>query len=196
MRLQILQVLRRCDPMNVNEISRQLELPQSTIATNVQALEAAGLIRTELIKAAKGQQKVCSVRFDEIVIRLDGGPTQQQDDLIEVSIASGPLHRLPGLGAVRAVLAGRHHRPAGHVVDRLLGGQRVIPDAIDGARRAVVVWRSAKRAIDCFAATLHPALVQLALEVRVVAIHRGRLAALLLFGPYCCKRAGTGAQPT
>src|ERR687892_1078832 len=89
MRLQILHVLRRRGPMNVNGISRHLGLPQSTIATNVQALESAGLIRTELVKAAKGQQKVCSVRFDEIVIRLDGAPTQQQDDLIEVAMPLG-----------------------------------------------------------------------------------------------------------
>ena len=89
MRLQILHVLRRRGPMNVNEISKQLGVPQSTIATNVQALETAGLIRTELIKAAKGQQKFCSVRFDEIVIRLDGAPTQQHDDLIEVSMPLG-----------------------------------------------------------------------------------------------------------
>jgi predicted transcriptional regulator len=89
MRLQILQVLRRIGPMNVNQISRHLSLPQSTIATNIQALETAGLIQTELVKAAKGQQKVCSVRFDEIVIRLDGAPTQQEDDLIEVSMPLG-----------------------------------------------------------------------------------------------------------
>jgi predicted transcriptional regulator len=89
MRLQILQVLRRIGPMNVNQISRHLSLPQSTIATNIQALETAGLIQTELVKAAKGQQKVCSVRFDEIVIRLDWAPTQQQDDLIEVSMPLG-----------------------------------------------------------------------------------------------------------
>jgi predicted transcriptional regulator len=56
MRLQILQVLRRIGPMNVNQISRHLSLPQSTIATNIQALETAGLIQTERVKAAKGQQ--------------------------------------------------------------------------------------------------------------------------------------------
>jgi predicted transcriptional regulator len=89
MRLQILHVLRRIGPMNVNQISKHLGLPQSTIATNIQALETAGLIQTELVKAAKGQQKVCSVRFDEIVIRLDGAPTQQEDDLIEVSMPLG-----------------------------------------------------------------------------------------------------------
>ena len=88
-RLQILHLLRRCGPMNVNQISRHLGLPQSTIATNVQALEAPGLIGTELVKAAKGQQKICSARFDEIVIRLDGSPAKQQDDLIEVAMPLG-----------------------------------------------------------------------------------------------------------
>jgi len=88
-RLQILHLLGRRGPMNVNQISRHLSLPQSTIATNVQALEAPGLIRTELVKAAKGQQKICSARFDEIVIRLDGSPAKQQDDLIEVAMPLG-----------------------------------------------------------------------------------------------------------
>jgi predicted transcriptional regulator len=56
-RLQVLHVLRRRGPMNVNEIARHLGLPQSTIATNVQTLEAAGLIRTELTKAAKANRR-------------------------------------------------------------------------------------------------------------------------------------------
>lgn len=88
-RLQILQLLRRRGPMNVNEIGRHLGLPQSTIATNIQALETPGLIRTERARASKGQQKICSARFDEIVIRLDGSDAQQQDNLIEVAMPLG-----------------------------------------------------------------------------------------------------------
>jgi predicted transcriptional regulator len=88
-RLQILQLLRQHGPMNVNEISRRLKLPQSTVATNIQALEAPGLIATNLSKATKGQQKICSARFDEIVIRLDGSDAQQQDNLIEVAMPLG-----------------------------------------------------------------------------------------------------------
>jgi predicted transcriptional regulator len=88
-RLQILHLLRRRGPMNVNQISRALGLPQSTVATNIQALEAPGLIQTELAKATKGQQKICAARFDEIVIRLDGSAAQPQDDLIEVAMPLG-----------------------------------------------------------------------------------------------------------
>lgn len=88
-RIKILRLLHLNGPMNVNEISAALDLPQSTIATNVQVLETAELIRTETSKASKGQQKICSARFDEVVIRLDGAPARQQDHLIEVAMPLG-----------------------------------------------------------------------------------------------------------
>jgi predicted transcriptional regulator len=88
-RLQILHLLRQRGPSNVNEISARLGLPQSTIATNIQVLESTGLIRTKLVKASKGQQKICSARFDEIVIRLDGSPARRQDNIIEVAMPLG-----------------------------------------------------------------------------------------------------------
>lgn len=88
-RIKILRLLHANGPMNVNEISAALGLPQSTVATNVQVLEGAELIRTETSKASKGQQKICSARFDEVVIRLDGAPAQQQDHGIEVAMPLG-----------------------------------------------------------------------------------------------------------
>ncbi len=88
-RIKILRLLHGNGPMNVNEISAALHLPQSTVATNVQVLEASELIRTETSKASKGQQKICSARFDEVVIRLDGSPAQQQDHMIEVAMPLG-----------------------------------------------------------------------------------------------------------
>src|ERR687886_127957 len=70
-RIRILKLLREQGPLNVNEISDALDLPQSTIATHIQTLERTGLIDTEIVKASKGQQKVCSIRYDEIIIRFD-----------------------------------------------------------------------------------------------------------------------------
>lgn len=88
-RIRILRLLHLNGPMNVNEISAALGLAQSTVATNVQVLETAELIRTETSKASKGQQKICSARFDEVVIRLDGAPACAQDHLIEVAMPLG-----------------------------------------------------------------------------------------------------------
>lgn len=88
-RLDILRTLRQSGPLNINGIAEALKLPQSTVATNIQVLEDAGLIRTETTKASKGQQKLCSVKFDEIVIRLDGSPVRQAKDVVEVAMPIG-----------------------------------------------------------------------------------------------------------
>jgi predicted transcriptional regulator len=88
-RLNILRLLREAGPLNVNDIGRALGLPQSTVATNVQILEKTALIHTETVKASKGQQKICSTPFDEIVIRLARPPVEQRENLIEVSMPLG-----------------------------------------------------------------------------------------------------------
>ena len=88
-RVRILRLLRRRGPLNVNQISEALGMPQSTIATNIQILEESDLIDTETGRARKGQQKICAARFDEIVIRLDGEETSREKDIIEVEMPLG-----------------------------------------------------------------------------------------------------------
>ena len=88
-RLRILRLLRRHGPLNVNSIAEALDLPQSTIASNIQILEEAELIETTLGKASKGQQKICAARFDEIVVRLDPEETSREKNVIEVEMPLG-----------------------------------------------------------------------------------------------------------
>lgn len=88
-RIGILKLLRRKGPMNVNQISEAVGLPQSTIASNILILQESGLVDTQTVKAAKGQQKICSVRYDEIVIRLDAEPVQRLDNVVEVAMPLG-----------------------------------------------------------------------------------------------------------
>ncbi|MBZ9935689.1 helix-turn-helix domain-containing protein [Mesorhizobium sp. BR1-1-16] len=88
-RIDILRLLHAEGPMNVNEISVALGLPQSTVATSVQALEQADLIDTKTVKARKGHQKICSARYAEIVIRFDKEMKAPDDEAIEVSMPIG-----------------------------------------------------------------------------------------------------------
>jgi predicted transcriptional regulator len=88
-RIRILKLLREQGPLNVNEISDALALPQSTIATHIQVLERSQLIETEIIKATKGQQKICSIRYDEIIIRFDDQDALKAKDYVEVSMPIG-----------------------------------------------------------------------------------------------------------
>ena len=88
-RINILKLLHSRGPLNVNEISEALSLPQSTVATNVQVLESCDLIRTETAKATKGQQKLCAARFDEIVLRFDDYDVKTRSNVIELSMPLG-----------------------------------------------------------------------------------------------------------
>lgn len=88
-RIRILRLLHRHGPQNVNEISQALNLPQSTVATNVQALVQSRLIDTETIKATNGHQKICAAKYDEIVLRFGTNGRPADDDVIEVAMPLG-----------------------------------------------------------------------------------------------------------
>jgi predicted transcriptional regulator len=88
LRLRILRLLHE-SPVNINEIAERLSLPQSTVATNIAALESAGLVQAEIVKAKKGNQKICRAAYEEIVIRFDRGERKPGDDSIEVEMPIG-----------------------------------------------------------------------------------------------------------
>ena len=69
-RIDILKLLN-FKKMNIIEIAEKLELPVSTIASNIKVLEVSGLIYTELQPATRGKMKVCSRNFDDIHMILN-----------------------------------------------------------------------------------------------------------------------------
>lgn len=88
-RIGILSLLHRRGPLNVNEISEALKLPQSTVATNIQVLESCDLIRTETAKATKGQQKICAARYNEIILRFDDYDVKARSNVVDLSMPLG-----------------------------------------------------------------------------------------------------------
>lgn len=88
-RIQMLKLLCKNGPMNINDIANALSLPQSTVATGVQILEDAGLIESRLAKARKGSQKICSAVYSEILISFDESIAQKSEDVIDVAMPVG-----------------------------------------------------------------------------------------------------------
>ena len=87
-RLAILELLNS-RKLSVNEVAKELALPQSTISTNIKILEAAKLISVETAAGKKGTQKLCSLPYDEIVIQLPGGKKDLPQNVIEVAMPIG-----------------------------------------------------------------------------------------------------------
>nr|WP_111298276.1 helix-turn-helix domain-containing protein [Paracoccus saliphilus] len=87
-RISILKLLHMSGPTNINVIADTLELPQSSVSTNVRALVEAGLVETEARNARRGTQKVCRAVYDELIVTFKSdAPTD--GDTIDVSMPVG-----------------------------------------------------------------------------------------------------------
>ncbi len=87
-RINILRYLRRSD-LNVNEIATLLNIPASSAAAHVKALEEAGFIRTSLQPGIRGSMKVCHIVLDHIYMELDtAGNLEQEEEIIRMPIGS------------------------------------------------------------------------------------------------------------
>lgn len=88
-RVKVLKLLHTHGPQNVNEIAEALGLPQSSVSANIQQLEEAGLIRTEVQRARKGNQKICHSLFDEVLVMFKSQPEEASRNTIEVAMPLG-----------------------------------------------------------------------------------------------------------
>ncbi|MEZ5665893.1 MAG: helix-turn-helix domain-containing protein [Alphaproteobacteria bacterium] len=88
-RVRMLKILHDNGGLNVNEIAERLDLPQSTVSSNVQILEDAGLVRTEIRKARKGNQKICYSTFDEVLVVFKDNVKALSASAIEVAMPLG-----------------------------------------------------------------------------------------------------------
>src|SRR5438309_4808565 len=57
--------------VNVNDIAVALKIAPSSATTHIQILEKADLIRTEVMPATHGLQKLCARTYDDVHIRLE-----------------------------------------------------------------------------------------------------------------------------
>ena len=88
-RVKVLKLLHTNGPMNVNEIAQALDLPQSSVSSNLSVLENAGLIRTETQRARKGNQKICHSLFDEVLVMFKDDLKHGAARVIEVAMPLG-----------------------------------------------------------------------------------------------------------
>ena len=88
-RVRILEHLTRQGPRNVNQVAEELDLPQSTVSSNIQILVDAGLVQTRSEKGRKGSQKICNSTFTELLIAFKDQTPAQNANAIDVSMPIG-----------------------------------------------------------------------------------------------------------
>lgn len=88
-RVRILEHLTRKGPRNVNQVAEELDLPQSTVSSNIQVLVDAGLVQTRAEKGRKGSQKICHSTFTELLIAFKDREPAAAANAIEVAMPIG-----------------------------------------------------------------------------------------------------------
>ena len=88
-RIKLLKELSKNPGINVNDLAQLSGLPQSSVSTHLQVLEKAGLVRTEVQRARKGNQKICFAVYDELIVSFHPITQALSTSLIEVSMPLG-----------------------------------------------------------------------------------------------------------
>lgn len=70
-RVAILNILLENNNMSMNELASQLNITNGALTSHIKKLESAGLITTSSESAGHGNQKICSLHVDKILINLD-----------------------------------------------------------------------------------------------------------------------------
>ena len=67
-RLDIINLLLTNKSMNMNELAEKLGISNGALTSHIKKLEACGIVSTSSESAKHGNQKICSVHVDKILI--------------------------------------------------------------------------------------------------------------------------------
>ena len=70
-RIEILNILLENNHMSMNELASRLNITNGALTSHIKKLETSGLISTSSESAGHGNQKICSVHLDKILIDLE-----------------------------------------------------------------------------------------------------------------------------
>lgn len=74
-RIEIINLLLKNNTMNMNELASRLNITNGALTSHIKKLESCGIVSTSNESAGHGNQKICSIHVDKILIEL-----QQPED--------------------------------------------------------------------------------------------------------------------
>jgi predicted transcriptional regulator len=88
LRLQMLHILKH-RTMNIQNLAKELDILTSTCTMNIQVLEKVGLIKTEMVPASRGSQKMCKLIYSEVVLPLVEEEEEKDENSIVINMPIG-----------------------------------------------------------------------------------------------------------
>lgn len=70
-RIEILKLLQQNKQMSMNELASQLNITNGALTSHIKKLESCGIVATSSESAGHGNQKLCSLKLDKLLIDFD-----------------------------------------------------------------------------------------------------------------------------
>lgn len=86
-RLEIIRLLRANQGMNMNELAAKLRITNGALTGHIKKLESCGIVRISSESASHGNQKICSVHVDKILIDVDSA--EAPENLYQTTLRIG-----------------------------------------------------------------------------------------------------------
>jgi predicted transcriptional regulator len=86
-RVEIVKILLNENSMNMNELASRLNITNGALTSHIKKLEECGVVTVSSEASGHGNQKVCSVHLDKILIELEDKP--QNENIYTTDIKVG-----------------------------------------------------------------------------------------------------------
>lgn len=106
-RIQILNILREHPGMNMNDLASCLNVTNGALTSHIKKLEDCGLITVTSESAGHGNQKICSVHINKILVDLENA--KEENNVYETELKIGHysnynVYPTCGLASSRAII--------------------------------------------------------------------------------------------
>lgn len=89
LRINIIKLLQENHEMNMNELATSLGITNGALTSHIKKLEESGIIRVMTERGGHGNQKICKVAVDKIVVDVESEETEEDQNIYNTEVKVG-----------------------------------------------------------------------------------------------------------
>lgn len=89
LRINIIKLLQENHEMNMNELATSLGITNGALTSHIKKLEESGIIQVMTERGGHGNQKICKVSVDKIVVDVESEETEEDQNIYNTEVKVG-----------------------------------------------------------------------------------------------------------
>lgn len=89
LRINIIKLLQENHEMNMNELATSLGITNGALTSHMKKLEESGIIQVMTERGGHGNQKICKVAVDKIVVDVESEETEEDQNIYNTEVKVG-----------------------------------------------------------------------------------------------------------